>query len=447
MSALVDFMKLRRIFVSSAILSITFALTVTNNLVDQFYVTLNGMEAAHAYTLDVPITWIMASAATALSAVYSRDVRRELVRGHMRNAERVAVRALIYSVIFGFIVALILAASIIPLFWIITEPGTGDAAVMYLTPQLCLFFCMSISCMLGGFLNAEGKTKLYTMSLIASVLTNIALGHIFVVVMDMGMTGNGLATALGSAVTMLVLLGYYITGRTAVHLHMRRFSWSFEAVKVAFARIWPTMSRLLVRYIAELIIRFSLFMTYALTYGIPMLFSALIAAFGAGAGTYLAAEYNKAYKEKRYEDSKRIFVISIIIGGGTLFLMSTMLYIFAEPIAGIFTIDSSLEESRDTLIWTMRVLCFTAPFLGLNSIIQAVWSPVGKKERGVFVDIVIQTIKVSSILYAISIAEDFTMAVYLLLAFRVTSTALNAIFAVKGLRRRYKPHCAETATA
>lgn len=443
----IDLRKLRRIFVSSTILSITFALTVVNNLVDQFYVTLNGISAAHAYTLAVPITWIMVSAATALSAVYSREIRRELVAGHMRSAETTAIRALIYSLLFGFIVAIILAIVIFPLFLMIDEPGTGEDAVRYLTPQLCVFFCTSISCMLGGFLNAEGKTKLYTMSLVASVITNIVFGDILINIMGMGMTGNGLATALGSAMSMFVLLGYYLTGRTAVHLHMRRFSWSFEAIKIAFMRIWAILCKLLVRDVAELVIRFSLFMTYALTYGIPMLFSALIGALGAGAGSYLAAEYNKAYKEKRYEDTKRMFVASLIIGGSILFILSTVLYIFAGPIAEIFTFDSSLEGGRGMLIWTIRVLCFTAPFLGLNNIIQAAWAPVGKKERGVMVEIVVQVIKAGAILYAISIADDFTLAVYLLLAFRVVSTVFNLLFATLGIKKRYKPHCIQTASA
>ena len=432
--------KFREVFLKSTLLSITFALAVMNNLVDQFFVTLNGIHAAHAYTLDVPIYWILLSTATALSAVYSGEIGRHLSMGDKMSADTAATRSVVYSLVFGLAFALIIWLIIAPILFVyIEDEETMDCAFDYLLPLLVLYFCMSVSCVLGGILNAEGKAKLYTGILFTSVLANIGFGYLFVVIMDMGMFGNGLATALGSLISMLIMLWYFYSGKTRVHISLKKFIWSLDSVRQAFARIRTMTFRLIIRDAAELAIRFSLYLSYALTYGIPMLFSKLIAALGSGAGAYLSSEYAKRYAERDYDGAVRQFVLSILVGGGLLFALSMVLYIFAEPIASVFTMDPSLEDGKDTLVWTMRVLCFTAPFLGLKNIVNALWSPVGRKERSLLYEFATQSVKVAIFLYALD--SDYRSAIFMLLILRIASTVFILYMAVMCLKKVYWKHC------
>ena len=436
----IDPKKLREVFLKSTLLSITFALAVMNNLVDQFYVTLNGIHAAHAYTLDVPIYWILLSTATALSAVYSGEIGRHLSMGDKMSADTAATRSVVYSLVFGLAFALIIWLIIAPILFVyIEDEETMDCAFEYLLPLLCLYFCMSVSCVLGGILNAEGKAKLYTGILFTSVLANIGFGYLFVETMDMGMFGNGLSTALGSLTSMLIMLWYFFSGKTRVHISLKKFVWSFDSVRQAFARIRTLTFRLIIRDSAELAIRFSLYMSYALTYGIPMLFSKLIAALGSGAGAYLSSEYAKRYADRDYDGTVRQFVLSLIIGGGLLFALSMVIYIFADPIASVFTMDPSLEDGKDTLVWTMRVLCFTAPFLGLKNIVSAMWAPVGKKEQSLLYELATQAVKV--IIFIQALDYDYKTAIVTLLVLRIASTAFSIYMAVIGLKKVYKEHC------
>lgn len=434
---------IRRVFVKCTLLSVTFALAVINNIVDQFYVTLNGINAAHAYTLDVPIYWILLSTATALSAVYAGEVGRHLKMGDKMSADVAAIRSIVYSIIFGFIFAVLISAVLTPiLFAYIEDKDTMACAMEYLGPIVALYFFMSVGCVMGGIVNAEGRGRLYTESLVAAVITNICLGYVFVEILELGMFGNGLATAMGSMVSTLILLGFCLSGRTNVHLSLKNFSWSLDSVINAFARIRTLTIRLIIRYSAELAIRFTLYMSFALTYGIPMLFSALIAALGAGAGAYLSSEFSRLYTERRYDKTVRMFTVSMILGGVLLFILSMLLYIFAEPIATVFTIDSSLEEGKETLVWTMRVLCFTAPCLGLKYMISAVWTPIGKKEQSLLYEFVTQGAKVAIFVYALSF--DFTVAIIALLVMRIASTVFAMSMAVVGIRTVYREHSSPT---
>ena len=436
----IDYRKLRDIFLKCTLLSVTFALAIANNLVDQFYVTLNGIHAAHAYTLDVPIYWILLSSATALSAVYSGEIGRHLSMGDRMSADTAATRSVIYSLVFGLAFALIIWLIIAPILFVyIDDEETMECAFDYLTPLLMLYFCMSTSCVLGGILNAEGKAKLYTGALFSSVIANIGFGYLFVEILEWGMFGNGLATAMGSLLSLLIMLWYICSGKTTVHLSLKSFIWSFESVKIAFTKIQALTSRLIIRDVAELAIRFSLYLSYALTYGIPMLFSKLIAALGSGSGAYLSSEYTKLYAERDYEGTVRQFIMSLIIGGGILFLLSMVLYIFAEPVASIFTMDPSLEDGKDTLVWTMRVLIFTAPFLGLKNIISALWVPVGKKEKSIAYEFVTQTVKVIIFLYTLD--YDYKTAIIMLLVLRIASTLFAVYMAIVCIRTVYRNHC------
>ena len=436
----IDAKKLRDIFLKSTLLSVTFALAVVNNLVDQFYVTLNGIHAAHAYTIDVPIYWILLSSATALSAVYSGEIGRHLNMGDRMSADVAAIRSVVYSLVFGLVFALILWLIVTPILFVyIEDEETMENAFEYLTPLLMLYFCMAMSCVLGGILNAEGKIRLYTGTLLSSVVANIGFGYLFVEELDMGMFGNGLSTALGSMLSLIIMLWYICSGKTKIRLSLKNFVWSFESVKIAFTKIQAMTARLIVRDSAELAIRFSLYLSYALTYGIPMLFSKLIAALGSGAGAYLSSEYSKLYAERDYEGTIRQFVMSIIIGGGLLFLLSMVLFIFAEPVASIFTMDPSLEDGKDTLVWTMRVLVFTAPFLGLKHIISALWTPIGKKEKSIAYELVTQVTKVVIFIY--TLGYDYRTAIIMLLVMRIASTIFSINMAVVGIRTVYKKHC------
>jgi Na+-driven multidrug efflux pump len=126
----------------------------------------------------------------------------KLLKNELNHSGRYLVT--IYSVtaaVIAFIAlfALIIWLIIAPILFVyIEDEETMDCAFDYLLPLLCLYFCMSVSCVLGGILNAEGKAKLYTGILFTSVLANIGFGYLFVETMDMGMFGNGLSTALGS---------------------------------------------------------------------------------------------------------------------------------------------------------------------------------------------------------------------------------------------------------
>ena len=56
-----------------------------------------------------------------------------------------------------------------------------------------------------------------------------------------------------------------------------------------------------------------------------------------------------------------------------MMIISTFMYVFDEELIWFFVNHSSLEESSYVGVWTLDVLCFSGPFLGLKIACGAVY--------------------------------------------------------------------------
>ena len=48
--------------------------------------------------------------------------------------------------------------------------------------------------------------------------------------------------------------------------------------------------------------------------------------------------------------------------------VAVLLFVFAEPLAGVFINDPSMEQYRDMLTWVLRMFCFLVPFDGMRKL-------------------------------------------------------------------------------
>lgn len=81
------------------------------------------------------------------------------------------------------------------------------------------FLCLSLT--LSTFLRGEGKNRLSMIGMSCGGVLNIALDPLFIFVLDMGITGAALATFVSQAVSLGVLLFFFLSGRTETRLSVR----------------------------------------------------------------------------------------------------------------------------------------------------------------------------------------------------------------------------------
>ena len=424
----------KKILINAVIFSVTSVALLMNNFSDQYFVVQLGRIEAAAYTLDVPIFWIMVSVSAALGAVYSADIKRYLSENDQKGADEAAIRASVYSVLFGFVFSVIAAIFVIMAFQYIPEEDVRTDALTYMTPMLALFFVLTLNSVLGGFLNAEGKFWVYVIALLIMLAGNAGFDYLFLQ-LEYGIFGNGLSTVLGAAMSLVFELAWYWTGRTRVKLSFRNFSWSFEPMKRALIRIRKILLRHLTKDIAEVFIRFSLYLTYMLSYGVPMMYSTLIATIGMGAGAYLSSEYEKLLKNGDRDQVMTLFLRSTSLILLITLSVSVLFHLTADILVEPFVPFDSSQDSFEVMIWTLQVLCFTAPFVGMKYLANAVTAPVGRISHATLLLMIWASTKAAAFMYFVDIEYEY--AIYTILIERILSCFVSLAIAYWHIRHTY----------
>ena len=429
--------EIKILLANALVFSASSALMLMNNFSDQYFVGLQGRAQVTAYSLNVPIFWILVSSSAALSAVYSARVKKHLTVGDTESANAEAIRALVYTQIFGLIFTAIVAVIMVPIFSSINEPDIADSALQFMLPILLLSSIIFENSVLGGLLTAEGKMKVYLMGLVVMLIANIIGDRVFVNELGMGIFGNGLSTVLGAAWSLLILASWYRMGKTKVKLSLKNFSWSLDTARSVWMHIRTFLVRHLTKDTAELLIRFMLFTTYAVTYGVPMLFSSLIAVIGLGAGTHLSTIYRQMYAVRDTDGARRLFIRSTVIIVSFTFLLALIIRAAADPLMDPFIPADAAANSKEMMVWTLGVVCFTAPFVGMKYMANAVSAPVGRFAGATGLLIIWASAKV--VLFYLALDVSYEYAIYTILLERVVAAVVSIIITFWHLRHTYAP--------
>ena len=105
---------------------------------------------------------------------------------------------------------------------ILTFFGADEAllglAREYMRPIQCVFPLFLFNQMLAAFLRNDGNPGLATLGVLSGGVFNVFGDYFFVFTCDMGIYGAGLATAIGSGVSFLVMLTHFASRRNTLRL-------------------------------------------------------------------------------------------------------------------------------------------------------------------------------------------------------------------------------------
>ena len=109
--------------------------------------------------------------------------------------------------------------------------------IFYGCPVMCLSFVMN------NYLRSEGKALFGMIGITAGGLLNIALDPIFIFTLGFGTAGAAMATALSQCVSFIILLAFFLTGKSSVRLSLGKAAKRI-AVYISVIRIGlPTLAR------------------------------------------------------------------------------------------------------------------------------------------------------------------------------------------------------------
>ena len=91
-------------------------------------------------------------------------------------------------------------------------------AERYILPIKFVLPCFLFNQMLAAFLRNDKNPTLATIGVLSGGIFNVFGDYVFIFVFDMGIFGAGLATAMGSVISLIVLLSHFFTKRNSLAL-------------------------------------------------------------------------------------------------------------------------------------------------------------------------------------------------------------------------------------
>ena len=179
------------------------------NLVDAYFVGGLGTSQMGAISVAFPLGQIVVGLGLLFGNGAASYISRLLGRGEKETANKVASTALYSSIFVG---AIIIIFSIIFLTPILKMLGATESILPYAATYTSIYIISSIfnifNVTMNNIVTSEGAAKTTMCALLTGAVLNIVLDPIFIYVLNLGVAGAAIATAISQMISTAVYLCY-----------------------------------------------------------------------------------------------------------------------------------------------------------------------------------------------------------------------------------------------
>lgn len=169
-------------------------------------------------------------------------ISRLLGRGNNDDAKKVASTALYSGLLLGIIFIIGTLAFLEP---ILKFLGTTESIMPYAIKYARIFIAASIfnifNVMMNNIITSEGAAKISMFAMLSGALLNMILDPIFINVLNMGVTGAAIASAIGQALSTVVFLSYILMKKSIFTFKIKDCCYSKENMKEILKIGVPTL--------------------------------------------------------------------------------------------------------------------------------------------------------------------------------------------------------------
>ena len=212
------------------------------NLVDTYFVGGLGTDPMGAVTVAFPLGQIVVGLGLLFGNGAAAYLSRLLGRDDKSTANKVASTAIYSSVTIGAVVILF---SVIFLEPILKQLGAIESVMPYAMAYTRIYIVFSIfnvfNVTMNNVVSSEGAAKTAMCALMAGAILNVALDPVFIYVLDFGVTGAAIATALSQIVSTLVYLSYILWKKSVFSFSVKECCFSKEIMSEILKIGIPTL--------------------------------------------------------------------------------------------------------------------------------------------------------------------------------------------------------------
>lgn len=212
------------------------------NLVDSYFVGGLGTDQMGAITVAFPLGQVVVGLGLLFGNGAAAYLSRLLGGGDKKTANKVASTALYSSVLIGVLVIL---GSVIFLKPILRQTGAIDSVMPYAVTYSSIYITFSIfnvfNVTMNNIVSSEGAAKTAMCALMSGAILNVVLDPVFIYILDLGVAGAAIATAISQAVSTLVYLCYILSKKSVFNFQIRECCFSKEIMSEILKIGIPTL--------------------------------------------------------------------------------------------------------------------------------------------------------------------------------------------------------------
>lgn len=354
------------------------------NLVDAYFVGGLGTSQMGAISVVYPLGQVVVGLGLLFGNGAASYLSRLLGKGDKEKANQVASTALYSSITVGVIMIIF---SMIFLHPILKLLGATDSIMPYAVTYASIYI---VSCIFNVFnvtmnniVTSEGAAKTTMLALMAGAILNIGLDPVFIYVLDMGVAGAAIATAISQIISTLVYLTFVLRKKSIYNFRIKNCTFTKEIISEIFKIGIPT---LVFQILTSLSI--SLVNTQARPYG-----DSVIAGMGAvtrvvSMGSLMVFGFIKgfqpiagySYGAKKFDRLHEAIKTSIIWSTAFCVIYRLVLTIFSKGIISQFT-KGDLEMIR-VGTQSLRINGISFMLFGFYTVYSSLFLALGKGLAG-----------------------------------------------------------------
>ncbi len=212
------------------------------NLADTCYVGGLGTDQMGAVTVAFPLGQTVVGLGLLFGNGAAAYLSRLLGRGDKDTADQAASTALYSSVLIG---AIAILCSLLFLKPILNQTGALESVMPYAVSYTRIYLTFSIfnvfNVTMNNIVSSEGAAKTAMCALMAGAVLNVILDPVFIYVLNLGVAGAAIATAVSQMISTAVYLLYLFRKKSIFHFRIKDCCFSKEIMSEILKVGIPTL--------------------------------------------------------------------------------------------------------------------------------------------------------------------------------------------------------------
>ena len=422
------------------------------NIVDTAYIgMLDSDIALAAVGVTLPLLLIMVSIENIFAAGASVLAGRQLGAGEREKANETITTIVGFSMFVGAALCVLGIIFIEPL---LTAFGASPAVLPQAEGYAFWMFIAALFNLPAQSLNcaarAESSVKISSVAVITGAALNVALDPVFMFSwgLNMGVEGAFLATTISQCVTFLILMWFYLSGRSIIKVKPRyfklsgRFLWSVTAIGIptAVIQICLAVATSLTNIAAKPLPDSDLIIA---AYGVVqrLILIGCYVVMGFMQGYQPVASYAFGAKnEDRFHESVRFALKGALL---LTVLVAGVYILLSKPLILLFNRNPLVVEFGKWLLVSQVALY---PAFGLCYMMTITFQTIGSSRMGLFLSLIRQGLFYVPFILTLPKLLDVS-GIYLSQPFADVLTILVCLFLVKPMKRMASENMNKPAAA